>query len=356
MNAVGILTCPFHFFIIAENSGVQGSPSVPTNLPPHYFEVEKRYRSASTTQEKIRAIEEMLRIMPKHKGTDRLHGDLRKKLSKLRAESQKKQPGGKRGFLYHVEKTGAGQVALVGPPNSGKSKFLDTLTNAGPEVADYPFTTRMPISGMMRFENVQIQLVDLPPISRDFTEAWVFSIIRNADALFLVLDLSDHDLLDQWEMLFQELERTKIEPVGDSSPDGKDSGFIRKKALVIGNKSDLPGAIENGSVLDELYGNLFDILKISALSEKNAKRIARRGFELLDILRAYTKTPGKPPDLEDPVILKRGATVLDFAEQIHKDFRQKLRFARIWSKEKQDGQKVQRDHLLADEDVIEFHI
>jgi ribosome-interacting GTPase 1 len=329
---------------------------VPANLPPHYFEAEKRYRAASTPQEKIRAIEEMIRIMPKHKGTDRLHGDLKKKLSKLRAEAQKKQSGGKRGYHYHVEKTGAGQVALVGPPNCGKSKLLDTLTNAAPEVADYPFTTRMPTSGMMRFENVQIQLVDLPPISRDFTEGWVFSIIRNADVIFLVLDLSDHDLLEVWDMVFEELRKAKIVPEGRSTPEGVEPGFILKKALVIGNKSDLPEAIENGSVLDELYGNLFDILRISALSVESAKDAAQKGFELLDVLRTYTKTPGKPPDLDDPVILKKGATVLDFAEQIHKDFRQKLKFARIWGKDKHDGQKVQRDYLVVDGDVIEFHI
>jgi len=329
---------------------------MPANLPPQYFEAEKRYRLARSPQEKIEAIEEMLRIMPKHKGTDRLHGDLRKKLARFREEAKRKPTGGKRGYLYHVERVGAGQIALVGPPNSGKSKLLETLTNANPEVGDYPFTTRMPLSGMMRYENIQIQLVDLPPIAKDITEPWVFGIIRNADALFLVFDLSDHDILDKWDMIFSELKGAKIEPVGHPTQDGKDSGFLQKKALVLGNKCDISGAMENGIVISDLYGDSFEIMSISAISMENASDLARRGFELLDVVRAYTKAPGKAPDLEDPVILKKGATVLDFAEKIHKDFRERLKFARIWGKEKHDGQKVQRDYVIVDGDVIELHI
>jgi ribosome-interacting GTPase 1 len=294
--------------------------------------------------------------MPKHKGTDRLHGELRKKLARFREEAKRRPAGSKKGYIYHVEKVGAGQIALVGPPNSGKSKLLETLTNANPEIADYPFTTRMPIPGMMRYENVQIQLVDLPPIAKDLTEPWVFGIIRNADAIFLVFDLSDHDILDRWEMVFSELEGARIKPFGKIMEEVEEKAYLLKRAIVIGNKLDIPGARENSTIFNDLYGDSFDIINVSAFSGENTDTIVKMGFEILDIVRAYTKAPGKAPDLDDPVILKRGATLLDFAEKIHKDFRDKLKFARIWGKEKHDGQKVQRDYVIMDGDIIELHI
>lgn len=328
---------------------------MPANLPPQYFEAEKRYRLARTSQEKILALEEMLRIMPKHKGTDRLQGELRRKISLLRKEAASKQSGGRRGDNYFVEKAGAGQVVMAGPPNSGKSSLLGCLTNARVEIADYPFTTRFPQAGMVLFQNVRIQLVDVPPIHPEMTEPWVYAILRNADVLWIVLDLSSDDLLQELELVLEALDGASIRPVGkEQQPD--DEERLSKPALLVANKLDLANSRDHLEILEEFYGQIFHILSVSTQSLEGLNELVWASFKSLNILRAYTKAPGKEPDLKDPVVLPVGSTVADFAEQIHKDFAQKLRFARIWGKDKHDGQRVHLDFPLSDGDILELHI
>lgn len=327
---------------------------MPANLPPQYLEAEKRYRVAKTIPERVRALEEMLAIIPKHKGTEKLQGDLKRRISKLKAETQKKGPG-RRIYGLHVEKEGAGQVVLVGPPNTGKSTLLDRLTNALPEVADYPFTTRKPLPGMMEFENIKIQLVDLPAISPEYTEPWVLNIIRNADLVLLIIDLSGEDPLEQIETVKGELEKVKVHLVDETGGQGG-GGWVSKNTLIIGNKSDDTRASDNLEILRELYGERYPIIDISALKRINLEELKRRVYEYLHILRVYTKPPGKEPSFNEPVVLRKGATVLDLAASIHKDFAQKLKFAKIWGTGKYEGQKVQRDHIIQDGDVIELHI
>src|SRR5215471_6465645 len=169
---------------------------MPANLTPQYMEAEKRFKQAVSVEEKVAALEEMMATIPKHKGTEKLQADLKKKMSVLRKEAEDHKKGGKR-ESFVVEREGARQLALVGAPNSGKSQLLRALTHATPEVAEYPYTTRIPIPGMLLFENVRLQLIDLPPISPEYTESWVPQIIRNADAVLWVLDLSDDDVLDE---------------------------------------------------------------------------------------------------------------------------------------------------------------
>jgi ribosome-interacting GTPase 1 len=328
---------------------------MPANLPPQYFEAEKRYRIARTPQEKIHALEDMLRIMPKHKGTDKLQAELKRKISKLRSEASKRSSGARRSDHYYVEKTGAGQVVMAGPPNVGKSKLLAALSNARPEVADYPFTTRLPQTGMMLFENVQIQVVDLPPIHPELTEAWVFAMLRNADALWIVLDLNEDAVLDHMELLLEQLEQANIIPLMRSQS-FEDDQHLSKKSLIVCNKMDLPRATDHLEILEELYGNRYQIIQVSAQSGAGLGSLQRATFDILGVIRVYTKTPGKEPDLNKPVILPQGSTVLHCAEQIHKDFAQKLKFARIWGENKHKGQRVQRDYPLEDGDVIELHL
>lgn len=328
---------------------------MPANLPPQYFDAEKRHRLAKTANEKVLALEEMLRIMPKHKGTEKLQGELKRKISKLRNEASKRSSGGHRSDVYYVEKAGAGQAAMVGPPNVGKSQLLTALTNARPEVADYPFTTRLPQTGMMRFENVPIQVVDLPPIHPELTEGWVFAIVRNADVLWIVLDLSNDDLLDHLEQVLGQLDQAHINPIG-LRPEAEDEQHLSKKVLLVGNKADLPRAQDHLTILGELYGDRFTVLSVSARSGTGVDQLRKTTFLILDISRVYTKLPGKEADLNEPVILPAGSTVLDFAEQIHKDFAQKLKFARIWGPNKHGGQRVQRDYPLTDGDILELHM
>ena len=326
---------------------------MPANLPPQYLEVEKRFREAKTPSEKIVALEAMLAIMPHHKGTDKLRASLRRKLSKLRDDQERKKVGS-RGGLYSVRKEGAGQVALVGAPNVGKSQLLAALTNADPEVADYPFTTQRPQAGMVAFENVQIQLLDLPPLTEGHTEPWVFNIMRGTDALLLVLDLNG-DPLTELETILKVLKDQRVMLLGGEDSEAS-SGVLPKRSLVVGNKGDMPDAQENFEVVKELYGERLFMTMISAKSGLNLEMLRGQLYVHLNVLRVYSKRPGHEPDLNSPIVLKQGSTVLDLATEIHKDFVAKLRYARIWGSGKFDGQRVQRDYLLQDGDIIELHI
>jgi ribosome-interacting GTPase 1 len=328
---------------------------VPANLTPEYLEAEKRFRLAKTVPEKMEALEEMLAVIPKHKGTEKLQADIKRRLSKLRGEMRRKG-GPQRAYLYTVDRQGAGQVALVGPPNSGKSSLVASLTNALPEVADYPFSTRKPLPGMMSFEDVQIQLVDLPPIAPGLTEGWVYSIVRNADLLLLVVDLQASDLLEQTEELIFELERARV-LVGNwpSRREPDEQGRWRKRGLLVGNKAE-GGARALRELLEDLYGQRFPILAVSTLTGEGLEELPGRIFEQLDLVRIYTKSPGREPSFGEPVVLERGSTILEVAEAIHKDFRHQLRYARIWGKGKYEGQRVERDYVVQDRDVVELHL
>src|SRR5262252_4413139 len=223
---------------------------MPANLTPQYMEAEKRFKEADTVQEKIAALEEMMATIPRHKGTEKLQADLKKKMSALRKDAEHSKKAGRRD-VFIVEREGARQLAIVGAPNSGKSQLVRRLTHATPEVADYPYTTRTPIPGMLLFENVRLQLVDLPPISAEYTESWVPQIIRNADAVLWVLDLSDDDVLEK-------LEETR-RFLADAHAD-----LTSRKVLMVGNKSDAPESAERAGIVREVYGTAFPMTTISA--------------------------------------------------------------------------------------------
>lgn len=325
---------------------------MPANLSPEYLEAERTFKSAKTTEEKIEALEEMFATIPKHKGTEKMQADIKRRLSKLRTE-QAKRPVSRAGIMHRVEKEGAGQVPLVGPPNSGKSSLVRRLTHATPEVADYPFTTRVPLPGMMPFEDVQIQLVDLPPVHPDFPESWLCQIIRNADAALLVADLSNPDLLEDLETTLGELKKAKVQ-LG-RGPLSEAAGWLLKKTLLVGNKLDAPGAAENLEILQELYGAGFPLLPVSVETGEGLEELRRAVFELLELVRVYTKAPGKKLELTAPYVLRRGARLIDLAAHVHQDFLTQLKYARVWGHGKFEGQMVNRDYPLADKDIVELH-
>ena len=317
---------------------------MPANLTPQYMNAEKRFKQAESVQDKIAALEEMMATIPKHKGTEKLQAELKKKMSGLRKESeQQKKTGGRRDFFV-VEREGARQLVLVGAPNSGKSQLLRILTHATPEVADYPYTTRTPIPGMMLFENVRLQLVDLPPISPQYTESWVAQVIRNADAVLWIVDLSDDDVLERLEETRTFFMNAKID-------------LRHMKVLMVGNKDDAPGADERAAIVREVYQNDWPMTTISAAFANPAdlETFKRLVYDFLDVVRVYTKAPGKKPDLTDPYVVPRGSTVLDVAEKVHRDFRENLKYARIWGQGKVDGIMVPRDFVIGEGDVLELH-
>jgi ribosome-interacting GTPase 1 len=340
---------------------------MPANLPPEYFEAEKRFREASTPQEKILALEDLIATVPKHKGTDRLRGDLRRKLSQLRKEAiRKAKKGGKSASGgYVVEKEGAAQIALVGFPNSGKSSLLASLTNATPVIAEYPISTLTPLPGMMPFEDIQIQLIDLPPIGNEATDGWVSGILRYADALLLIVDLTESasgGAEVQAELLIEQLERWNIYIYSEVRSHPPIPPLVRggqggvKKALIVANKKDLIGTEDNFLRLKKKYEHICPCISISALRKENLEELKRAIFEISGIIRVYSKPPGKEPDLTMPFTIPAGSTVFDLASIIHKDFIFNLKFARIWGSARFNGQRVEKNYILKDKDIVEFHV
>lgn len=327
---------------------------MPANLPPEYFEAEKRFKQASACSEKITALEDLISTIPKHKGTDKLRADLRRKLSQLRKEVISKKKGG-RGDLYVVQKEGASQIAIVGFPNSGKSSLLACLTNANPVIAEYPISTLTPLPGMMPFEDIQIQLVDLPPIGNESTDGWVSGILRYTDALLLILDMTDDPEI-QAELLIEQLQRWNIHLLSSKRPQVETKTGVSKRGLIVVNKNDL--AVTEGSFirLKEKYVDICQCIAISALTKENLEELKRAIFEIAGIIRVYSKPPGKEPDLSTPFTIRSGSTVLGLAEFIHKDFLFNLKFARVWGSAKIEGQRVEKNHVLKDLDIVEFHI
>jgi ribosome-interacting GTPase 1 len=325
---------------------------MPANLPPQYFEAEKRFRTARSPEEKIMALEEMLAIMPKHKGTDHLKADLRRKIAKLSQEAERKS-GAKRASML-IEKEGAAQVVVVGMPNAGKSRLVASLTNASPVAAEYPFTTQRATPGMMDFENIKIQLVDTPPLTEQPAEWWLRNTIIRADGIVIVVDLSGQPLA-QMETILRQLAEMRV-GIGDINTGEEDSLILHpKKAIVIANKVDL-GNSEGYLALRNRYAARVSVSAVSAEQGNGLELLRHEIFKMLDIIRVYTKAPGKKAELDDPIILDRGSTLEDAAQEVHKDFRAKLKYARIWGSGKHDGVMAKRDHVLRDGDIIELHM
>ncbi|NLG79514.1 MAG: TGS domain-containing protein [Firmicutes bacterium] len=327
---------------------------MPANLTPQYLEAEQAFKEAKTTAEKIAALEEMLAVIPKHKGTEKLQADIKRRLSKLREEGEKKAKTGRQDpFL--VERHGAGQVALVGFPNSGKSALVGALTRAKVTVADYPFSTVLPVAGMMQFEDIWIQLVDMPPVTPGEMPPGMGGALRNADALLIVVDVSSDDCLDQLEGVLGLLGEKRILR-SESELEAGARGHTLEDCMVVATKVDTPRAKENLEILKEYLPPGLEMVPVSVSSGESLEVLRRRVFELLRIIRIYTKVPGQPPDMGQPFVLKKGSTVVDMAAAVHRDFPSRLKNARIWGSARFDGQSVPRDYVLQDRDIVELHV
>jgi len=329
---------------------------MPANLPPQYFEKEKELKKAKNPQERISVLEDLLAIVPKHKGTEKLQAQLKTKIAKLKTESQKSPAVARHTAAFQVEKTGAGQVVVIGSPNSGKSSLIKALTNANPDIGDYPFTTRLPSPAMMPYENIQIQLVDMPPITQDYFEFWQAELIKAADAILLVLDISLPEPAEDFLTLLAKLEEKRIDLVPKEREVPQEKQQFMKKTLILANKTDSPRAEENLTSIKEFLDPGFEPVPVSIFEEHTLTDLKTRIYVLLDVIRVYSKIPGKKVDHEDPYVFKRGSSLMDMAKAVHKDFAQRLKYARIWGKNKYQGQKVTRSYILEDEDIIELHI
>jgi ribosome-interacting GTPase 1 len=329
---------------------------MPANLPPQYSKAEDEYRHAATPAERLEKLREMFRLLPKHKGTEKLQSDLKQKISRCRDEIDHAKPGAKKaGLSYRVPHEGAGQVVLIGSANVGKSALLAALTKAHPEVAPYPFTTRTPQPGMMPWEDVAVQLVDLPPITQDFFEPWVTGIIRSADAAALVVDLGDDDLIDAAEIVLKRLADQQTELVGTLPFDVEDEAIRHLRTLVVANKSDSPDAALRLALFREYLAARFPLVETSTTTKEGLDAARGSLYNLLGVIRIYTKAPGRPAERTHPYSLPQGSTVLDLARAIHRDLEHSLKFARVWGTGVFEGQTVKRDHELHDADLVELH-
>jgi ribosome-interacting GTPase 1 len=326
---------------------------MPANLPPQYFAAEKNFRQAKDPLEKIAALEEMLAIMPHHKGTDHLRAELRARIAKLTEVAEKKSTTKRRSMV--IPREGAAQLAVVSLPNAGKSQLVASITNASPPVAEYPFTTHSATPGMMEFENIKIQLIDTPPLAPQSTSFWMPPLLRRADVLLIMVDLTDAPEA-QVEAIIKQLEKMRIVIGGGEAREDSESVTWYKKALIIGNKIDRDNAKQNYTALENKYGEKFPVIAISARERMGLEELKLKIYQLLDVIRVYTKVPGQKPDFTDPIVIKRGSTLEDAAAEVHKDFRDKLKYARLWGSGKHDGIMVKRDHILEDGDIIELHL
>ncbi len=327
------------------------------NLTPQYHDAEERFKNGASHEERLAALREMIALLPKHKGTEKLYADLKKRLAKLEAEVEHVAHSGRRADPGHVRREGAGQWVLLGEPNAGKSSLLAALTHAHPEIGDYPFTTRVPQPGMMAFEDVQVQLVDTPAVAAGHTEPYLPNLAHDADGVLLVLDVTADDGEPAARQLLELLAKARVWPRSRPLPSDAPPFLVHRPVLVLGNKCDLDD--DEGmfaTLAKEAIGSDLPYFAVSALTGAGLDALRPVLFAELRRIRVYPKEPGKKPDLTSPFVLPTGATVHDLAERVHKDVAVALRFARVWGHAKFDGQQVDRHHVLSDRDVIELHM
>jgi uncharacterized protein len=327
------------------------------NLPPQYHDAEARYKKAQSPEDKLAALREMWVILPKHKASEKVQADLKTKISELTDQIEhaklapKKAPPG----TYKLPSQGAGMVAFLGPPNAGKSLLMTRLTKAAPAVAPYPFTTREPMPGMMDYEDVRVQLVDLPPITVDHYDTFVTDITRAADAAMLFLDLADDDGPTATRAVIDRLRLARRELVPLGSPPSDDPAVYAIPTLLVSTKSDDEAADIRLELAREEFGTRYPLLVISAERGEGLDALRKAIYDALGVMRIYTKQPGKPADKTSPFTPPIGATVAELAGKVHRDLEDAVKSARVWGTGVHDGQTVGRDHVLHDKDVVELH-
>lgn len=390
---------------------------MPTNLPP---DAKKKWAEVEATRyprERLQLMEEFLSLVPKHKGTLKLRGQIKKQIAVLRKEieEKKRKKTGKGGPKFFIEKEGAAQIVVLGVTNSGKSSLLLTVTNAKVEVSANPYTTREPVPGVMNYQDVQFQIIEAPALIEGSANgrAWglqTLALARNADGLILMVDASQNPV-EQLMLILSELEKARVlisKPRGrveierkymgaglriiligklldcnmqdaeellrsyrianaivkisgevtlDDIEDAIFENTIYKPAIIIANKIDLNGADANLKLLETYVGGKLPILPISCENRIGLEKLGTTLFNTLDIIRVYTKEPNQKEFSKKPFILKKGATVYDLAKNIHSDFKEKFSFAKVWAKRLVfSPQKVGSSFILDDGDIAEIHV
>lgn len=330
---------------------------MPANLTPQYLKAEEEYRRAGTPEEELKWLQIMLQEIPKHKGTDKLQAELKRKISETKKQLQSERSTGRKTRGLRIPRQGAGTAILLGGPNAGKSALLRALTRATPEVAPYPFTTKTPVPGMMPWEDVFVQLIDTPPVTGDYFEPYMHGLIRGADLALLLVDLGSDEGIEDCQAVLEKLSKTKTRLSAQSYLDEEDVGLSYTRAFLVPNKMDLEDAAVRLELLHELVPLDFPEYPISAEHGIGLEALRNAIYHALDVVRVYSKLPSaKQPDLERPFTFRRGSTVLDMAEEVHKELAQNLKFARVWGSAVHDGTVVKGDYVLQDKDIVELHV
>jgi ribosome-interacting GTPase 1 len=388
---------------------------LPANLTAEAKAKWNKAQQAKTPKEKIQALQEFLSAIPKHKGNERLRAQVKRKIALLKVEIQtKRRRGPGRGAERTIQKAGAAQIAIVGLTNVGRSSLLAAVTSARPTAAPYPYTTKESVPGMLRFEDLQFQLVELPALVPGEEGRFEFQegsadFVRNCDGLILMVDLSDHPV-EQLDQIVKELARSQVTTrglesnvniskthaggvqiiaagrlvgctrkdvesllksyavpnaiiriTGDVSLDDVESmiletSLLYKPAIVVANKADLPNAKENSRDFLDLMGARMTVLVTSCLTGLGLPELGKRLFETLDIARVYTKEPNAPTASPEPFVIKNGTTIGELSRQIHSTLFRQFRYARVWGKSvSYPGERVGIDHELSDGDTVEIH-
>jgi hypothetical protein len=325
---------------------------MPANLTPAYEKAEARYRQAASDEERLAGLQEMLSAIPKHKGTEKMQADLKRRLSQLRRAEQRASHS-KGPDPFHIPRSGAGQVVLIGPPNTGKSSLLAVTTNAAAKVAEFPFTTIVPQPGMWTHDDVPIELVDTPPLTSEHVPTGLMGTIRTADVVCVVVEASDA-ALEQTEMVLDVLRERglALRSVARNALNGT-NGEVRPGLLVL-NKADA-GEPAVATTLRELYAGELEVVSVSAETKQGLEAWFRRLWQLLAMVRVYAKEPGRPADLHKPFVLPVNSTVADLARQIHRDLPDTMKYARLWGHSRFEGQHVHKTESLCDRDIVEIH-
>ena len=334
---------------------------MPTNVPPQYREAEKRFQQAGTVQAKIAALQDMLAVMPKHKGTDHLKAQLRARMSRLTEELEGPSRGSRAGRAepFSLPKEGGGRATLVGLTNVGKSLLLTKATGANSKVGAYALSTQEPVRGMLPYKDIYLQLVDTPPISNPSTQSRLYGLLRNSDVFVVVVDLSGDSAAQVLEV-FSVLEQWDFRLVGRLDRQDQENQWLAKPTILVGNKADLDGSLDQFQNLVKQFGGRFPVVMASAEADVGLEELGEEIFSALGVIRVYPKSPREKLEefvRANPLVLPLGSTVSQAAEQLHKDFGRGLKYALLWGRSgKFEGQRVGNSHQLTDEDVIELHV